>query len=280
MSDKMIVLQNAAVRVVIDCESELYRGGRFDRQGLIASFRRGPAEFCGAEGEGGGVGLCNEFGLADPVGFEDAQQGGLFLKIGVGWLQKTTDQYRQVYPYPIAELVRSQYTRLDGAVRCGFDSGEENGYAVRCSKTYTLTEDGVSVAFSLENTGSKAIATSEYCHNFLTVNGTGGLPVDSKYSLQTGCEPIDRAVRDLIAGGQPVYYAAFDRAALPDSFREWRFSHEDSPVMFRESCDFHPVRFAVWGTRAVISAECFHALRLLPGERAVWSRTYYLLERV
>src|SRR5688572_25534831 len=71
--------------------SSTYAGSRFDWTGLITQVTLdGRHTFCGQEatdGTGtGGIGLCNEFGIFEPVGYDDARVGDQFPKLGIGLL--------------------------------------------------------------------------------------------------------------------------------------------------------------------------------------------------
>jgi hypothetical protein len=271
----LIELGNGKVSISVDENGELYKGSRFCRQGMAVSFRRDGIELLGKEGGlpgFEGLGLCNEFGLSDPIGYDD-EGSDVFLKIGVGWLKKTKEPYREVHQYEIASLADARVEKGKGFAAFLFDSGTANGYGVKLRRAFELLEDGLRVEHFLENTGEKAINTSEYCHNFMRVNG---FPVDSLYRLETGHSLIDNEVEALLAGGSPMYYSAFSLAerSLPEGFSGWKLSHGKTPLAFEERCDFQVSRFAVWGTREVASAECFRLIGLSPGESASWARTY------
>ncbi|MDR1639013.1 MAG: hypothetical protein LBT59_04885 [Clostridiales bacterium] len=274
----MYALVNEPLQIFMDYEGG-YKGTRFDRLGRIISFGRDGIDFMGAEYGGAGlarnapakgiqgIGLCNEFGLKDPIGYDDPDSD-VFLKIGVGWLKKDGKPYRESHQYEADRLVGER----DGRAFV-FDSGVENGYGVRLVKEYSLLGpvcDGLEVKFSLMNIGEKRIKTSEYCHNFMSV---AGFWIDSRYRIKTGNPEIDKKVKELIAGALPMYYAAYDD---PEEVSGWELTHEISPFSFKEKCHFPVSRFAVWGTRAVISAECFYAIDLAPGESASWGREYFI----
>jgi hypothetical protein len=275
----MIELKNGKTRALLDSPGEAYSGGRFDHCGIVTGLSYDGHEFCGIESESpgelsgtGGLGLCCEFGIAEPVGFNETEQGGEFLKIGVGWLRKTTGEYAHMHPYP-ASPPRELSAERDGERGAAFvfDSGVKNGYGARCEKRLALEGDGLLVGYRLRNTGAKPIRTTEYCHNFLCVDGR---PVDAGYRLATGFPRIDGAIAGLLAAGQSPYYALFAGGDLPGGFRGWTLSHGACGVALSEAVPFPVLRFAVWGTGSVLSAECFIDISVGPGETMEWQRRY------
>ena len=87
--------------------SEYYNGSRFDWTGFVVQVTLDNTHtFCGPEsrdGSGtGGIGLCNEFGIFRPIGFDDARPGDQFPKLGVGLLtQPDGSPYRFYRDYAI-----------------------------------------------------------------------------------------------------------------------------------------------------------------------------------
>src|SRR5512133_1768995 len=71
-----------------------YRRTRFDWTGFVTDVMLdGQHTFTSVESpnpmEGaGGIGLCNEFGIHEPIGYDEAPKGGYFPKLGVGLLKK------------------------------------------------------------------------------------------------------------------------------------------------------------------------------------------------
>ncbi|MDR1438616.1 MAG: hypothetical protein LBJ10_00940 [Clostridiales bacterium] len=275
----MIQLEDGGLSVLIDGVGEAYSGSRFDHCGIVTSLKLEGHEFCGIESAEpgvlsgtGGLGLCGEFGIAEPIGFGEIGPGEEFLKIGVGWLRKTNGEYSQAHPYPIASPGEASCSR-DGARGASFvfDSGVRNGYGARCEKTLLLEGGGLSVRYALRNIGEKNIRTTEYCHNFVCIDG---LPVDPGYRLATGFSRIDGDLAGLLASGRQPYYALFAGGDLPGGFSGWTLSHRSLATALSEAVSFPVLRFAVWGTRSVLSAECFIDISLAPGESMEWQRRY------
>jgi len=93
----MYVLENDRLKVDIAAPGEVYSGSRFDWTGFITQITLDHAvTFCVPErlekGVGtGGVGLSNEFGIDQPLGYDEVKVGQQFPKIGVGLLTKASE---------------------------------------------------------------------------------------------------------------------------------------------------------------------------------------------
>ena len=94
----MILLANNKLALEIASPGVEYAGSRFDWTGYIMQVSFGGRHlFCtknslvdklGREGEG----ICNEFGIDMPVGYEGIPSGEHFPKIGIGLLRKKGDE--------------------------------------------------------------------------------------------------------------------------------------------------------------------------------------------
>jgi hypothetical protein len=308
-SETPIVLQSERLTVTIAAPGSMYRGTRFDWTGFVtqvvldappfgAPGRGGPPRrghtFCVVEsyvpGQGtGGVGLCNEFGIELPVGYDDASPGESFPKLGIGLLTRPDDApYNFFRPYLIAELfpvvvetTATQATFTVAPLEC-------RGYAARLVKTVTVNENELTVAYVLENVGQKPLVTHEYCHNFM---GIDSHPIGPDYVLRTPypitLEPLGErmgrmASEDLeVVGGelrcrvmpQHQFYARLQGFSRTD-MAQWELTHKPSGVTLKEYDDFTPVRVAVWGAIHVISAEVFVGINVQPGAMQRWTRRY------
>ena len=92
-------LKNKTYHVLIDHPHENYCGSRFDWTGKITQvhFKDIPVlsneSLSNTNQQKLGRGLYNEFGIDSALGFEEAEIGEWFHKIGVGSLKKTKSEY-------------------------------------------------------------------------------------------------------------------------------------------------------------------------------------------
>lgn len=126
--------------------------------------------FCGEEGSGNfGVGLCSEFGIRTPIGYDEAMPGEQFPKLGIGLVRRldggpysfARDADVEMFPFEVEE--DSNSVRFDPLL-C-------RGFAARFEKTLFIKENRLRVEYKLENTGGRPLRTEEYNHNFLCLNG-------------------------------------------------------------------------------------------------------------
>jgi hypothetical protein len=238
----------------------------------------------------GGIGLCNEFGIDQPIGYDDARPGECFPKLGIGVLERAEKSpYTFMHPYKVVERFPIQIETTANSARFVVEPVECRGYAARLTKTVTVESATLQVAYELENVGQKPITTNEYCHNFC---GIDGHLMGPDYSLRLPYpihfEPLpqalaghtpseilvvqEHALRLRETPQHPFYrrLAGFAQTGQP----QWELVHTPSGVRMREIDDFAPCRVALWGTTHVISTEVFKALDVQPGETETWTRRW------
>lgn len=286
-------LRNEQLVVNIAKLGEPYRGSRFEWAGFITGIKllRGNHTFCVEEsrtpGEGtGGQGLCSEFGITKPVGYDEAKAGDLFPKLGIGLLTRPDEaeyQFFREYQIDPFEVEVRQVT--DQAIEFVSLPRECLGYAAKIVKTISIEDNQLKIEYTLHNTGEKPIRTEEYCHNFL---GIDNHPVGPDYSLKL---PIQfkpwsdeaETMEDLVftssdvtwkrQPAQPFYFRlpGFDGSECPWL---WEMLHRPSGVGIRELSKFSVASAAVWGIGHVISPEMFIEVNVEPGLTKTWSRVY------
>ncbi|MBN2005683.1 MAG: hypothetical protein JXA21_20165 [Anaerolineae bacterium] len=287
----------------------IYRGTRFDWTAFITQVtldavpfgvpgvKPSPGHtFCVAESFApergtGGVGLCNEFGIEMPVGYDDAHPGETFPKIGIGLLARPENPpdapYQFFRPYAIAQEFPVSIEARDNWARFTVEPLACRGYAARLVKTVSVEANTLSIAYALENVGQKPIVTHEYCHNFTGIDEQAlgpdySLSTPYPIALETVPERPQSTTANLeIVGNtlrcrsipQHSFYARLQGFAQTNE-PQWTLTHVPSGVTMKEYDDFTPARVAVWGMLHVFSAEVFVDINLLPGETQQWTRRY------
>lgn len=170
-SNTHINLENGRLNVEIARPGSVYNGSRFDWTAFITKIvLDNKYSFCAPESEipgqgSGGFGLCNEFGINTPIGYDEAKPQEKFPKLGTGLLTRPDesdyfffDKY-EVEPFPVKISADKNAVVFDvEPVNC-------NGYAVKMTKTVSIEGNILTIDYHLENVGSKPIKTEEYCHN-------------------------------------------------------------------------------------------------------------------
>lgn len=159
-----------------DANTGYYRGVRFDWSGVIASLEYKGHHYFGQ--------WFNEYNPTkhdaimgpveafDPIGFDGANSGENFVKIGVGELKKTSDSsYIFMTFYPIINSGKWEVKMKKDHVRFShkLKAGE---YSYEYFKTVQLLKDKpiMILRHTLKNTGKRTIETEVYNHNFFVID--------------------------------------------------------------------------------------------------------------
>jgi len=313
-----IVIQSPQLKVEIAQPGSVYNRTRFDWSAFITQVTLdGKHTFCVPEDYDpqkgtGGIGICNEFGIEAPIGYDDAKIGDTCPKLGIGLLKKIAEgPYNFTAPYEIVETFPIDIDSTEDSVRFCVQPIDCRGYSARLIKDVTVQDNRLEIHYSLENTGDKVIATHEYCHNFI---GIDSQPIGSDYRLHfpfdisffddipamrksvphemrnLPTEELDRRIRAYFEASRNVLDIQGKDICLhktpempfycrPLGFHrtdlaQWELTHMPTGLSMREYDDFDPWRVAVWGVAHVISAEIFINFRLEPGQSINWTRRY------
>lgn len=289
------ILKNDLLEVHIDLPYEQYNLSRFDWTGKISQvFYKGKSltdsEILNLpEGEQAGKGFYNEFGIDQPVGFEEAEMGGWFIKIGIGALRKT----KQIYLFHDTHHVMAADFEVEGSEEKLISTCESpltNGYAYMLRKEVELQASGFIIKYFLKNTGEKVIQTSEYNHNFLQldtafINGEYRLsfPFElQSQSIKAGVNPnnvVEAQNQVITFKGQPQDAFFFSHLGGKKPVEaKWTLENTEKGIGISETGSFSTSKVNLWGTGHVISPELFFDIDLKPGDEVAWSRDYQVFE--
>jgi len=294
-----ITIRNDQVQVTLylpDAEKGFYRGQRFDGSGLIVR-----AEFDGrtvfgpfrtkydALNHDNVVGPADEFDMENsPPGFDEAKPGEPFVKIGVGLLLKGADAtYGFWRPYPFAKPPAWQVTSGPDWVEFKQEVSHDGWGYVWTKRIHLVAgTPTLAIAYRLENTGTKAINTLFYCHNFITLDDD---PVGPNYRIAF---PFDVTLRKDARG---KLKAKGKEIVLTDVLKNesaWAVLEggtgkvEDNQVLLANRRTGTAVSIqgdqplAEWRFFAESTAACpepFLRIQLAPGQEKVWHTDYVLL---
>ena len=254
-------------------------GPRFETLGAVTAIRLEGENFCVHEG------LSDEFNIEDdlpPPGYDEANPGESFVKIGVGELTRVDDRaYDFEYPYPVQHLAPVIVERQDDALSLfqRLNAGKRWGYEYR--KTYHVMPESAKlvIQYELKNTGSCAFHAEQYNHNWFN---QGGGPVDHNYTLKTKFD-LEEGQEDwfrrqcggiVLTGGmtEPSFFES-PRSAPVEA--NWMcLSHAAKAWQITVSGDFRVARFALYADPSALCPEVFINIPLAPGEARSWNRVY------
>ena len=267
------------------------------------------------------VGPGEEFGTdGGALGFAEAQPGGTFVKIGVGVLRKPMNGEPPVpvRPPPPANAAAGpgrggpdrydhsrSYTLLDPGkwtVKKKRDAVEftqvlndaADGYAYVYRKVVRLVpgKPEMVIEHSLRNTGSKAIRSTVYNHNFFVLDKEG----PSKDFTMTVPFPIEATRPPTpglmeVRGNQLVYVKTLENEeratatlrGFSDSAKDYdiRVENKKLGAGYRVTADRPLSNLAVWSIRTVNAVEPYISMSIEPGKDFTWQLNYeyYTLPR-
>jgi hypothetical protein len=289
-----------------------YQGTRFDWSGVLYSLEFQGHDFYGPwfnktdpavhdfiySGQDIIAGPCssitgpvNEFA---PVGFDDAKPGGLFIKIGVGALRRPDaaayDNYRL---YEIADPGRWVIAKTATSIEfMQTVAGSSYGYDYRKSVRLEDGKPAMVIEHHLKNTGSSAIHTSVYNHNFLVLDKqpTGpGFVITLPFPIRTA-QPPNKTLAE-IRGNQIVYTKTLaDEDVVSTQIEGFSSGANDHQISIENrrlgvgmniQTDRPLLKESLWSIRSVIAMEPFVAIDIPPGREFTWTTRYeyYLLPK-
>lgn len=184
------VLTNGVIEVTIllpDAEKGYYRSTRFDWSGIIAQVEYDGHTYFQEWGNyngtitpgnhdplkaGTGTGTVEEF--RDAPGYNEANPGDPFLKIGVGVLERADEKsHHWDFPYKVIEPGTWKVRIRKNSIRFVQEIETDFGYAYDYEKIIVLCDNKpeLEIFHTLTNTGKKNIQSNPYCHNFFQFDG-------------------------------------------------------------------------------------------------------------
>ena len=131
-----------------------------------------------------------------PLGYDEAKQGGTFVKIGDGALRKTdSGKYDNYHLYDIADGGQWKVEKHPDSIQFTQhldDKGSGYGYVYGKSIRLTKGKSEMILSRTLKNTGRLPIHTNVYNHDFLVLDGKGpgpGVTISVPFSIQTSKAP-------------------------------------------------------------------------------------------
>jgi hypothetical protein len=285
------LLKNKNFEILIDLPNENYNFSRFDWTGKIVKVKFKNILVSGNERtdinkeNNFGKGFYNEFGIDSALGFDEANNGEWFHKIGVGVLKKEGYKYLfhknyEMRPAKFKSILESNRILITCI------SEHVNGYSYVLKKEIELFENKFKVKYNLENTGQKVIITNEYNHNFIYVNkNIIGSDYKLKFPFQLKPEEFEEYInpKQKVEIGQheikfssnlnePFFFSNLSGNQKIDA--AWELINIPKKIIIRETGNFKTNKVNLWGSKHVISPELFINLNIMPGQSIKWNRTF------
>jgi hypothetical protein len=292
-----IQISNGAIRAELmlpDAQNGSYRGTRFDWSGIISSLQFQGHEYFGQwykhhdpKIHDAITGPVEEFRTNDSgLGYEDAKPGGTFVRIGIGTVRKPEEKaYRPYETYDIVDPGKWTVRRHKDRIEFTHRLNGEDGYAYVYRKTVQLVKGNpvLLIKHSLRNTGSKAIDSTQYNHNFFVIDKeVVGPDIVLKFPF-TPAFARDLSGRAEVRRQEIVFpHELVDKGVFTEltgsghEVKDYDFRIEDTKtgagVHFTADQPLLKVNF--WAIRTVAVAEPYIHLHVDPGKEEHWTIQY------
>jgi hypothetical protein len=280
-----------------DAEHGYYRGARFDWSGVIARLEYDHHNYFGVwfpkyepALHDAITGPVEEFRSEDgALGYAEAKPGELFVKIGVGALQKPDEsEYKFVKPYKIVSTGTWVIRPSADAVEFEQELKDVRGYSYVYSKRVRLAngKPELILEHKLKNTGKREIVTQVYNHDFYVFDGQ---PTGPAFSIHfpfevKAVEPLGDAAsirdgeitytRELQEGGHEAvagYLTGFGPSAQDNNIR---VENSKLGMGVEESINQPISKLYLWSIRTTVCPEAYIALKIAPGASAKWQTKF------
>lgn len=291
-------ISNGVIRARLylpDPDSGYYRATRFDWSGVISSLDYNGHSYFGKwfdkydpKIHDAIMGPVEEFtSKSAGFGYDDVKAGGSFLRIGVGAVRKPAHApASQFATYDIVDPGRWTVQRGPDWISFTQEVPSTDGYAYVYRKTIRLTKGKPEMVLehSLKNTGSKAIETSVYDHNFFVIDEQ---PSGPDFAVRFPFEP--KATGDLkgileVREKQVTYrrpVAKNETVLTPisgfgDSSSDYNITVENrkTGAGVKVTGDQPLARVVFWSAPKVLSPEPYIDLKIAPGQERQWRISY------
>jgi hypothetical protein len=278
-----------------DARQGYYRATRFDWSGQIASLEFQGHNYFGQwfdrydpNHHDSILGPVEEFltnGMG--LGYNEVKAGESFVKIGVGALRKPEERaFQQFTTYEITDPGKWTVNRFPDRVEFTQELRDTAGYAYLYKKTVRLAggKPQLVLEHSLKNTGTKAIESSVYEHNFYVIDGK---PAGPDFTVKFPWAV--RAVADLrgfaeargttftylkeLAAGQTVHTLLEGYGNTPKDY-DIRVENAAAHAGVRQTSDRPLAKLDFWSIRSTVCPEAYIDMRIEPGKEFTWRIVY------
>ena len=245
------------------------RGPRFETTAAVVSVKVKGREFLAPGG------LADEFNpkWISPPGFDRANPGEPFLKVGVGvLLRKSAWRYFFGHFYVVERLAEVERMTGLGEGVIGFRQRCDSllGWAYEYEKTYAVDARcrELTIRYRMRNTGADTFVIETYNHNWFAF----AAPDEGKVHRLEAPFELEEGLSVPGSLTEPVYRMA--EQSTPASANRVRLSHATDGRWVQFTGDFAVSRFALAVDATSFSPEVFGRWTLAAGAEATWSRTY------
>ncbi|GAB3933897.1 hypothetical protein [Larkinella terrae] len=287
------VISNSSVKATLylpDTAAGYYRGTRFDWAGVIANL-----EYKGHSYFGKWFDKYDPFlhdaitgpvEAFDPLGYDQAKPGELFVKVGVGSLRKIdNDTYKFMVNYQHVDKGKWSVQKKGDQVRFTHVLKDAAGYSYEYEKTVKLIPNKPEMVLEhrLKNTGKKRIETAVFNHNFLVFDqlpSGPGFKVEFPFTAKTGdLRGILSNSGQALTFARPLQskeniYTLVDGYGTSANDYDIKVENTQTGAGVRIRGDRPLSKLAFWSNPRNLSPEPFVAVNVEPGKEFTWKIAY------
>lgn len=280
-----------------DPQQGFYRATRFDWSGVIGSLTFAGHEYFGhwlpVHDPLNHESITGPVEAFAPLGYDEAAAGDAFVVIGVGELEKESDDpYRFAKPYKVLNTGKWKTKAKTHKVSFRQKLKAEMGYGYKYEKTIALTPDASEfvIGHDLKNTGNEVIQTSVYNHNFFVIaSELSGPSIITHFSEPVKAE--GRGFGDIaliddnqlifsreLQKGESIYTPNIETSAgTPPDYLIF-IENSKAGVGVEISGDQPLEKLSYWACRTTACPEPYIKIDLQPGQTFSWHINYRFYE--
>ena len=281
-----------------DAKTGYYRAQRFDWSGVIGCASYQGHTYWGQwfrhydpEVNDSITGPVEEFRPDDGAqGYDSAQPGGTFVKIGVGVLRKTsTAPYRFGDSFPIVDT--GHWSVHVGKRSISFQQRltSPNGINFLYTKKLILGRDGsmLTLHHTLKNLGRASLVTNVYDHDFFMLDGQ---PTGPGFVLHLAFAPVPQTPLEpdtTVKGNDIVYLKELQPGDSVASYLtgygstasnyDIRLENKKTHTGIEQTGTMPIYRFYLWSIHTTVCPEAYVHLAIAPGKTGTWDIHYHFL---
>lgn len=279
-----------------DPKAGYYQGTRFDWSGVIYSLQANGHEYFGQwfdkydpKIHDAIAGPVEEFVQGNTsVGYDEVQPGGTFVRLGIGAVRKREEKaFNRFTTYDIVDPGKWSTRPAKDHIEFLQELGDTNGYAYRYTKVVRLLKgkNEMVIEHSLTNTGKKKIETSQYNHNFFTLDHQPTGPGSSvKFAFTPKAkQPLDPTYAE-VRGDTLVYlkelpkgvsvFTEFEGFGPKASDYDIRVESSAAGAGVRITGDRPISKVIYWSITTTFCPEAYIDLSVEPGKTTKWTYRY------
>ncbi|HZC42867.1 MAG TPA: hypothetical protein VE195_01755 [Acidobacteriaceae bacterium] len=296
-----VTLNSGDLHLVVflpDAKHGYYRAQRFDWSGVIGCASYKGHTYWGQwfrhydpEVNDAITGPVEEFRPDDGAqGYDSAQSGGTFVKIGVGVLRKTSNApYRFGDSFPIVDTGRWNVHVGKRSITFQQRLTSPNGINYLYTKKLILSRDGsvLTLHHTLKNLGGAPLVTNVYDHDFFMLDAQ---PTGPGFVLHLAFAPVPQTPPQpgaTVKGNDIVYLKELGEGDSVASYLtgygstasdyDIRLENKNTHTGIEQTGSMPISRFYLWSIHSTICPEAYLHLDIASGKTEKWDIHYHFL---